>query len=210
MSQQHLLLPYQAASIAMLRRSGSGNATLIGQSSDGIRYCTEYKKSRLFESWAIANRELLGARPLLVSGERWAESHRRAKNVRRSEWRVPLKPSRQWPDGWGMVWYRPVVDQALHQVTRSVVDAGIPLHPGYFIQGETEESMLDPKRDERGRARLSCIGCFYMRRKHIAVALQNEPAAVLPALQMIRQNELATGKTWQPDGAIIADAPCGI
>jgi 3'-phosphoadenosine 5'-phosphosulfate sulfotransferase (PAPS reductase)/FAD synthetase len=46
--------------------------------SDPIRFCTKYMKGAVWDAWARHNGELLGDRPVLVLGERWAESRRRA------------------------------------------------------------------------------------------------------------------------------------
>ena len=46
--------------------------------SDAIRFCTKYMKGAVWDAWARRNTHLLGERPVLVLGERWAESRRRA------------------------------------------------------------------------------------------------------------------------------------
>jgi hypothetical protein len=54
-----------------------------------IRYCTDYFKTRLFNTWARQHRTMLGERIVLLSGERWAESPQRAK-LTSWEWRDPI------------------------------------------------------------------------------------------------------------------------
>src|SRR5436305_5062538 len=47
--------------------------------SDTISFCAKYMKCTVWDAWARRNVDLLGERPVLVLGERWAESRRRAK-----------------------------------------------------------------------------------------------------------------------------------
>ena len=47
--------------------------------SDPVRFCTKYMKGAVWDAWARRNSALLGERPVLVLGERWAESRRRAQ-----------------------------------------------------------------------------------------------------------------------------------
>lgn len=150
----------------------------------------------LFDAWLCRNRESLGARAVLASGERWAESVERAK-ITEYEWRGVLKPSVKYPAGWRMLWLRPVVSWRFHEVVRFVTDAGIDPHPGYFAQGETLEEMKSEWRGERGRARLSCVFCIFTRGQHLRNARLNSPESVKVALASVEAFEKRTGKSWR-------------
>src|SRR5262249_6450355 len=91
-----------------------------------VRYCTDYFKIRLFNVWARMNRTLLGERAVLLSGERCADSAQRSR-LPAWEWRdaITLKPGHaEWPNGWRLLWARPGIDQALHEVAGAVISAG--------------------------------------------------------------------------------------
>jgi hypothetical protein len=168
------------------------------------RWCTSYFKTRLFDTWARANRSMLGEQSVLLSGERWAESEQRS-HVLPWEWRnaITLQPGhRDWPRGWRMLWARPGIDRALHEVAGAVLDAGIEPHIGYFDQGETLASLLNPLRDERGRARLSCRCCIFSQTHHIQHALDARPAVMGPAVRAIQDYEQETGYSWQQRGPL--------
>lgn len=171
-----------------------------------IRWCTHYFKIALFDAWARQNRRLLGERPLLITGERWRESLGRERRLIAWEWRdaLTLQPGHaEHPAGWRLLWLRPVIDWAWHQVNAYVRDCGVPFHPGYFAQGEALETMLDPHRDERqGRARLSCRCCIFTHPHHLAAALRNDPAAMAPAIARVHAYEQASGFSWQQRGPI--------
>jgi hypothetical protein len=169
-----------------------------------IRYCTDYFKIRLFNTWARANRHMLGERSVVLSGERWAESEQRS-HILPWEWRaaITLQPShREWPHGWRMLWARPGIDRALHEVAGAVIAAGIEPHIGYFDQGETLASLLGPHRNERARARLSCRYCIFSHIHHIQHALNARPAVMGPAVQAIQEYEQETGYSWQQRGPL--------
>jgi len=72
--------------------------------------------------------------------------------------------------------------------------------------------MTDPIRDERGRARLSCVCCIFSHQQHIATALHNAPEVVGPAVQAIQHYEHATGYSWQQRGPLLPNqnggTPC--
>jgi 3'-phosphoadenosine 5'-phosphosulfate sulfotransferase (PAPS reductase)/FAD synthetase len=163
-----------------------------------IRYCTSYFKTMLFDAWLCRNRGKLGPRAVLASGERWAESSDRAK-IAEYEWRGVLKPSGGKPSGWRMLWVRPVVSWRFHEVVRFVTGAGMDPHPGYFAQGETLEGMQSPWREERGRARLSCVFCIFTRGQHLRSARLNSPESVSPALASVEAFETRTGRSWRQD-----------
>ena len=137
---------------------------------------------------------MLGVRPLLLSGERHAESMGRAM-LPAFEWRLGTR-------GWDVLWLRPVVELRLHQVTRMSLEANVPIHPGYALQGETLAALLDPERDERGRARLSCVCCIFTQPRHLATALQQTPELVRPYVQRVQDYEHITGYSWQQRGAL--------
>lgn len=171
-----------------------------------IRWCTRYFKAAAFDFWVRRHRAELGPNPILVTGERTMESAERALRLVPWEWRtsVDLQPGNQdFPDGWRLLWLRPIINWRWHQVNAFVHAAGMPFHPGYFVQGETLETMLDPHRDERqGRARLSCRCCIFMNPLHIARALHNDPASMAPAIERVRAYEQQTGFSWQQRGPI--------
>lgn len=173
----------------------------------GTRWCTDYFKQTLFEAWCRRNRVALGRTAVLLSGERWAESDNRAR-VNSWEWRkeVALQRTKNNPEGWNLLWARPVIDLKLWQVARMVVQAGVPLHPGYWIQGETPESMQDPEREEAGRARLSCVTCIFTQTRHLRIALEREPVMIQPYVDSITQTEGRVGKTWQQAGPLLREA----
>ena len=171
-----------------------------------IRWCTHYFKIALFDAWARRNRKLLGDRPLLITGERWRESPGRERRLTSWEWRDALtlqSGNAEHPAGWRLLWLRPVIDWAWHQVNAYVHACGLPFHPGYAAQGETLETMLDPHRDERqGRARLSCRCCIFTHPRHLAAALQNDPVDMAPVIARVRAYEHASGFSWQQRGPI--------
>ncbi len=170
--------------------------------TNGMRYCTAYFKTALFDAWTVRHRLILGARPLLVSGERWAESPNRAR-LPAWEARVPLRASRTWPQGWQMTWLRPGIALPFSTVAQAVVDAGIAPHPAYFLQGETLEQFLDPTRIERGRARVSCRVCIFSQAHHIQTALERSPETMGPLIAAVQAREAATGRTWQQRGPLL-------
>jgi hypothetical protein len=174
-----------------------------------IRWCTDYFKIRLFNAWARQNRKMLGERAVLLSGERWAESQQRS-HLPPWEWRnaIALQPgNKEWPNGWRMLWARPGIDKALHEVTNAVIRAGIEPHIGYFAQGETLASLLDPSRDEQARARLSCRVCIFSHRHHIQHAVDTRPDSILPVVLAIKRYERDTGFTWQQRGPLTVRCP---
>jgi hypothetical protein len=83
-----------------------------------------------------------------------------------------------------------------------VIRAGIEPHLGYFAQGETLASLLDPSRDEQARARLSCRVCIFSQQHHIQHALDTQPAMMLPAVRAVTEYEQITGYTWQQRGPL--------
>jgi hypothetical protein len=172
--------------------------------TNSMRYCTAYFKTALFDAWVVRHRPELGARPLLVSGERWAESPTRAR-LPAWEARLPLRPTRAWPQGWQMTWLRPGIALPFHAVAGAVVAAGITPHPAYFLQGETLETLLDPTRVERGRARVSCRVCIFGQARHIRTALARSPETMAEIVAEVQAREAQTGRTWQQRGALLAD-----
>lgn len=167
-----------------------------------IRWCTAYYKTLTSDVWCRQNRTLLGERAILFSGERWAESDDRSALPHWEERDIGLLPCKAWPDGWRLIWVRPGIERALHEVARAVHEAGIPLNESYCAQGETWEALLDPKRDERGRARHSCVICIFSRRVHISNAVASRPDLVAPKLSDVLDFEADTGKSWQQNGFI--------
>ena len=161
------------------------------------RYCTSYFKIAPTDAWLRADREVLGARPLLLTGERWAESPGRSR-LPWYQWRVPLQPCPTWPGGHRVLWLRPVLDRTLAQVTATVLDAGRALHPGYAIQGRAPAALRDAA--ERGRPRLSCRCCIFSAPQHIQAALQNDPASMQDAVDAVRHYEAESGYSWQQRG----------
>jgi hypothetical protein len=160
-----------------------------------IRWCTGYFKSAVCDRWLRENKAILGDRAVLLTGERHAESPGRS--------RLPQAQLRFGTKAWDVLWYRPVITQAWHEVVRASRAACITPHPAYEAQGETMKAMLDPARDERGRARLSCVCCIFSQQHHIETALHNAPDAVEPAVARIQDYERATGYTWQQRSAML-------
>jgi hypothetical protein len=101
-----------------------------------------------------------------------------------------------------MLWARPGIALALHEVAGAVIAAGIEPHIGYFDQGETLASLLDADRDERGRARLSCRVCIFIQLDHLQHALGARSTVMGPAIQAIRDYEQDTGYSWQQRGRL--------
>lgn len=160
-----------------------------------IRWCTSYQKQSPTNRWLQQNQHVLGSTALLLSGERAAESFSRSELVQ-TEMRFEAKT------GWNILWHRPVLDKKWHEVVRMVVEANASLiHPGYFIQGETLTTMLDPDRCERGRARLSCMRCIFSRQEHIETARQNAPLIMAPADAAIAAFETEGGYRWEQRNA---------
>lgn len=159
-----------------------------------IRYCTDHFKIRLCDRWLREYASTLGARPVLLTGERHRESASRA-GLPPVGWRFGSK-------SWDVLWLRPVVELRLHEVTRMSVEAGVPIHPGYLLQGESLPALLDPARDERGRARLSCVCCIFSQPRHLAHALGHAPELVAPFVERVRAYEQASGYAWQQRGRL--------
>lgn len=120
---------------------------------------------------------------------------------------IGLLPCKAWPDGWRLLWVRPAIERALHEVARAVHGARVPLNESYRAQGETWEALLDPNRDERGRARHSCVICIFSRRAHILNAVESRPDLVAPKLSDVLDFEAGTGKSWQQNGFLDVDMP---
>lgn len=158
-----------------------------------MRACTAYFKRSGADAWLNANAELLGPRTLFLSGERAAESDNRA-DLPDWEWRFLSKNSRgEWVPRQrpaDVVWYRPVHKLKLHEVSRIVYDAGGRdlFSQAYWIQGETLEAMLDPQRDESGRARESCKICVFTHDKHIK-AMASHPEGRQAIVRAIAQEQ---------------------
>jgi hypothetical protein len=153
-------------------------------------------KIRVTNAWLRQHRQALGDQAVLLSGERWLESAGRA-TLPRWQWRFGTTTIAD------VLWLRPIVDLRLHEVTQMSVEAGVPIHPGYGIQGETLDTLLDPFRDEtKGRARLSCVRCIFSSPRHIHTALLSAPEIVGPYDERIRQYEAMTGYTWAQRGGV--------
>jgi hypothetical protein len=159
--------------------------------SDTVRFCTKYMKGAVWDAWARRHTELLGARPLLVMGERWAESRRRGQlpwinqrhgmshvteahlildHSRRDAFRAHrnagIKPhycyALKWA-GWLRIQHRKWREQGI--VPRSS-------YPGQWdglcdldtLPDEVLTSMIDTlmyEVDEEGGPRNACRDCFY-------------------------------------------------
>lgn len=173
-----------------------------------MRYCTSYFKSAVCDAMLRQARTAgqLGARPVLITGERWAESPQRSR-LTRAEWRVPLQPTRRNPQGQRVLWLRPIIDQTFHQVVQAVLAAGLPIPDAYYLQGETLGSLLDPTRDERGRARMSCLCCIFSSPARLQQAARSAPEIVSPHIARIQQYEATTGYSWQQRGPLTITLP---
>ncbi len=177
-------------------------ARLNNPPTKSIRWCTKFFKSLTSDSWCRQHRELLGERGILFTGERWSESDDRAE-LRHWEWRnVGLLPCKEWPEGWKLMWVRPMIERKLHEVASIVYHARLSLNESYVAQGECWDSVLDPDRDERGRARHSCVVCIFSRPEHLATALQRRPDLIEDKIADVLAFEAETGKTWQQRGPL--------
>ena len=163
-----------------------------------IRWCTDYFKIRACDAWLRANRALLGDAPILVTGERHAESIGRS-TLPETQWRWETRRN-------DVCWWRPVVRESWQHCVAACIDARIPIHPAYGWQGETLATMTDPDRIERGRPRLSCAVCIFAHQRHIAAARAANPASVAPLVAAVQQFESDTGYTWQQRGALLPGA----
>jgi hypothetical protein len=168
-----------------------------------LRYCTDYFKARPCDRWLRDNADRLGRFPVLVTGERWRESDTR-EDLPEFTWRfgkdgMPRK-------GWDVLWWRPILPLPFHRVASNVIAWGGEqlIHPGYFFQGATIESLTDPLQDERGRPRLSCVVCIFTSQRHLQIAL-NGPFAhiVRPYVEKHKLYERLSGKTWQQRGPLV-------
>lgn len=173
-----------------------------------MRYCTSYFKSAVSDAILRQARAAgqLGARPLLITGERWAESPQRA-TLPAARWHLELTPTNRRPAGHRVLWLRPIIDQTLHQVVQTVIGAGLPIPDAYYLQGETLGSLLDPTRSERGRARMSCVCCIFSQQARLQLAATMAPAIVGPHIARIQAYEAASGYTWQQAGALLVRVP---
>lgn len=182
-------------------------ARLNNPPTKSIRFCTKFYKSLTSDSWCRQHRTLLGERAMLFTGERWAESDDRAE-LSHWVWRdVSLLPCREWPYGWKLMWVRPMIQRKLYEVARMVYDAGISLNDSYVAQGESWDTLLDPTRDERGRARHSCVVCIWSHRSHLATAVERRPDLVADKIADVLMFEAETGKTWQQRGPLGVEIP---
>ncbi len=182
-------------------------ARLNNPPTKAIRWCTKFFKSLTSDAWCRQHRALLGDRAILFTGERHAESDDRA-TLNHWEWRdIGLQPCKAWPEGWNLLWVRPVIERRLHEVARMVYDAGISLNESYIAQGESWETVLNPARDERGRARHSCSVCIFTRQEHLATALARRPDLVAGQVAEVLAFEAETGKTWQQRGPLGVEMP---
>lgn len=89
-----------------------------------VRFCTDYLKITVLDLWYDDNKAWLGEHPVVVLGERWAESAGRAELPE-----VRARPSRK-----GLVEFRPILALRRIEVFNAVREAGIALHPCYDLQ----------------------------------------------------------------------------
>lgn len=89
------------------------------------RFCTAYGKRDVFNTWCRTHNELIGEAPIVVSGERWAESPGRGKLPMYS-FRASLREKSEF-----MLEYRPILALSRRDVFCQLRDAGLPLHPCY-------------------------------------------------------------------------------
>jgi 3'-phosphoadenosine 5'-phosphosulfate sulfotransferase (PAPS reductase)/FAD synthetase len=89
------------------------------------RFCTAWGKREVFNTWCRQNEDVMGEYPLMVSGERWAESASRAK-LPVFGYRKSLREKSEF-----MLEYRPIIHLSRREVFCQLRDAGVPLHPCY-------------------------------------------------------------------------------
>lgn len=152
--------------------------------SPKTRYCTSYLKRDVFNKFARRERQNWGERPVVVLGERWAESPGRAK--------LPYLTPRSGME-WLLEWH-PILHYRRIEVFRGLRAAGIEPHPCYKLQGMTESDMFETDTD--GGARCSCRCCFYLSPEQLAVN------ANLPGNEQLFRDvvsfETTTGYTLKP------------
>ena len=170
--------------------------------TSGMRYCTKFMKTAGFQWWLRRNKSMLGPLPLVIRGERKAESYQREARLEEWGWALGTK---QWD---AAVWL-PCIDWKFHQSAQLVYDTGgvAAIHPCYFWQSSLNEedtlaAMLDPNHDERGRPRCSCVVCIFSNLKHIMIAQSKVPYIVDPHLDRARGFETKWGKTWKQNQAM--------
>lgn len=125
-----------------------------------VRFCTSYFKRDNFNQWARANRELLGAHPVVALGERWAESRGRAK--------LPELRTRSGLE-WMLEW-RPVLSYRRIDVFQKMRAYGIEPHYCYHLQGMSERDMYEVNAE--GGPRLSCVMCFLKSEEQMKTSYQ--------------------------------------
>jgi 3'-phosphoadenosine 5'-phosphosulfate sulfotransferase (PAPS reductase)/FAD synthetase len=89
------------------------------------RFCTSWGKRDVFNTWCRQHEDIIGDAPILVSGERWAESTNRAR-LPVLGFRDSLREKSEF-----MLEYRPIIHLSRRDVFCQLRDAGIPLHPCY-------------------------------------------------------------------------------
>ncbi len=94
--------------------------------SKQVRACTKYFKVEVFNSWARTNKPLLGARPLLVLGERWLESEDRTR-IPELRYRAGLQA------GWMLEWH-PILRYWRIDSFRKLRERSIDPHYCYRVQ----------------------------------------------------------------------------
>jgi 3'-phosphoadenosine 5'-phosphosulfate sulfotransferase (PAPS reductase)/FAD synthetase len=89
-----------------------------------VRFCTDYLKIQVLNLWYDENKAWLGEHPVVILGERWAESPGRADLPE-----VRVRPSRK-----GLLEFRPILALRRIEVFNAVREAGIELHYCYDLQ----------------------------------------------------------------------------
>lgn len=89
-----------------------------------VRFCTDYLKIQVLNLWYDEHKAWLGEHPIVVLGERRAESPGRAELPE-----VRTRPSRK-----GLTEFRPLLPLRRIEVFNAVREAGIDLHPCYDVQ----------------------------------------------------------------------------
>lgn len=107
------------------------------------QYCTSYNKRDVYAKWA---RSKTSGRYLCLSGERAAESSRRAKNLAKLNYRV-YKPANAPTKKRFVDWYRPIYHLQTQDVWKLMELGGIEPHPCY---------------SEYNVSRCSCKFCIYL------------------------------------------------
>lgn len=129
------------------------------------QYCTSSLKRDVYSKWA---RRRGPGRYLCLSGERAAESSRRAKNLAKENFK-PYKTATAVTKKRLVDWYRPIFHLSTDQVLRLMELAGIDLHPCYI---------------KYKVSRCSCKFCIFLSPKEMLSISKHHPEEFAELVQM--------------------------